>query len=182
MKLVLYPDKILTQKTNEVEFINDEIQTLIQDMYQILEKEGGLGLAANQVGSNHSIFIVKTEKENYTFINPQILEQEGTQYNYEGCLSLPGIQERVYRSYRVVIQALNEQGKSFTLDTQTNDLLAQVIQHEYDHLQGILMIDHLDQVQKDRVRTDLKRLSKLKKVSDKEVFRTKEKRRKPKTH
>jgi len=182
MKLVLYPNEILRQKTEEVEQIDGEIQTLIQEMYQVLEKEGGLGLAAPQVGRSQAIFIVQTEKEKYTFINPEIIEKEGTQYNYEGCLSLPGVQERVYRSYRVVIRALNEQGKPFTLDTQTNDLLAQVIQHEYDHIQGTLMIDHLDEVQKGRARVQLKRLTKLEKLSKKVSGKMKEIKRKPKKH
>lgn len=173
MNLLRYPNKILREKTKDINEFNHELISTVSDMFKILEIEGGVGLAAPQIGNLSSIFLVKIEDKPYVFINPKIIETEGEQYNYEGCLSIPGIREKIKRAKRVKVEAYNEYGKVFTVDTKTNELLAQVIQHEYDHLNGTLFIDRFDQIQKDRHKSTLKKLAK--KTQEKERKQGKQK-------
>lgn len=137
-------EEILRQTAQPVPEVNDEIRTLIEDMYETMDAADGVGLAAPQVGKNMRLFVLMADDGiRRAFINPQIIKtsEELGEYD-EGCLSLPKLYETITRPVAVTVQALNEKGKPFTLEA--DGLLARIIQHEYDHLDGILFIDRGD--------------------------------------
>ena len=143
MKVVRLGDDILRKKAEPVEEITDEIRELVREMFVTMEEEDGVGLAAPQVDRSIRLFVVKADDHvERAFINPQIIatSQEVCSYE-EGCLSIPKMYEDVVRPERVTVQARNEKGRRFTLEAE--GFLARVIQHEYDHLDGILFIDRI---------------------------------------
>lgn len=138
-----YEDELLRKKSRPVDEVTERIRTLIQDMIETMRSEKGVGLAAPQVGILKRIFIVDILDGNgiRVFINPEILERQGTQKDIEGCLSIPGAQEEVERPNKIKVKALNENGKEFIIEA--DGFLARAICHENDHLDGILFIDHV---------------------------------------
>ena len=143
MKVVRLGDDILRKKAEPVAEITDEIRELVREMFVTMEEEDGVGLAAPQVGRSIRLFVVKADDHvERAFINPQIIatSQEVCSYE-EGCLSIPKMYEDVIRPERITVQARNEKGRRFTLEAE--GFLARVIQHEYDHLEGILFIDRI---------------------------------------
>ena len=134
----------LRQKSVPVEEVNDEIRQLAQDMFETMIEAEGVGLAAPQVGRNIRMFVLIADDDvRRVFINPQIIKTSSEVGDYdEGCLSIPQVYETITRPLAVTVQALNEKGRPFTLDA--DGLLARIIQHEYDHLDGILYIDRGD--------------------------------------
>jgi peptide deformylase len=146
-----YPDKRLREAGKKVEAVTPELQKLIDDMAETMYAAPGVGLAATQIGELLQLFIIdiadQDEKSDLkVFINPEILEAEGDITWQEGCLSFPGIQEDIDRSAKVKVRAQDRNGKWFELEAE--GLLAVAIQHEYDHLQGKLMIDHMGPLKK----------------------------------
>lgn len=146
-----YPDKRLRERGDRVEAITPEIQTLIDDMAETMYAAPGVGLAATQIGEKLQLFIIDIAEENApsdlrVFVNPEILERTGEISWQEGCLSFPGVQEEVDRAAHVRVRAQGRDGKWFELEAE--GLLAVAIQHEYDHLQGVLMIDHMGPLKK----------------------------------
>jgi peptide deformylase len=146
-----YPDKRLREKGERIEAITPEIQKLVDDMAETMYAAPGVGLAATQIGEALQLFIVDVADENSpsdlrVFINPEILERSGEITWQEGCLSFPGVQEDVDRAATVRVKAQDRDGKWFELAAE--GLLAVAIQHEYDHLQGVLMIDHMGPLKK----------------------------------
>lgn len=146
-----YPDKRLKEKGLPIKEVTPEIQKLIDDMAETMYAAPGVGLAATQIGEKLQLFIIDVAEEGApselrVFINPEILETSGDITWQEGCLSFPGIQEDVDRAAKVKVRALNKDGQEFTLEAE--GLLAVAIQHEYDHLQGVLMIDHMGPLKK----------------------------------
>ncbi len=142
MSIITYPNQILREKTQKVEKIDKNIKKLINEMKKIMLQNNGVGLAANQIGINLSIFVAYDyEKEKfYTFINPNIIKFLGQEKIMdEGCLSIPDKWGQVKRYEGVVIEYEDLFGKKKKL--RVNGLLAQIIQHEIDHLNGILFID-----------------------------------------
>ena len=132
-------DSILRKKCREVEEINDRILTLIEDMKETMYEADGVGLAAPQVGILKRLVVIDVGEGPITLINPEIIEIEGSQTDYEGCLSLPGKQGKVTRPYKVTAKALNEKGEP--VEIKGEGLLARAICHELDHLDGTLFID-----------------------------------------
>lgn len=132
-------DSILRKKSREVEEINERILTLIKDMKETMYEADGVGLAAPQVGILKRLVIIDVGEGPITLINPEIIEKEGSQTDYEGCLSLPGKQGKVTRPYKITAKALNEKGEK--IEIKGEGLLARAICHEIDHLDGILFID-----------------------------------------
>lgn len=135
---------VLRKKAEPVEQVNDEIRKLAEDMFETMTALEGVGLAAPQIGRSLRMFVVIADDDvRRVFINPQIIKtsQETGEYD-EGCLSIPQVYETIVRPLSVTVQALNENGRPFTLEA--DGLLARVIQHEYDHLDGILYIDRGD--------------------------------------
>lgn len=132
-------DPILRKKCRKIESINERIVTLIKDMKETMYEADGVGLAAPQVGILKRMAIIDVGNGPITLINPQIIKREGSQVDYEGCLSVPGKQGKVKRPLKVTVKALNEKGEEFKLDGEA--LLARAICHELDHLEGILFVD-----------------------------------------
>ena len=143
LQLVIHPDTLLRKKSERVVDINDEIVALADAMVEKMHEARGIGLAGVQVGRLHRIFVTHVEDDTpRVFINPSILETSVEQSDYdEGCLSIPAIYSDVTRPEAVQVQAWNERGRPFTMDA--DGLLARVIQHENDHLNGVLFIDYL---------------------------------------
>ena len=143
MDIITLGDDLLRQKAKKIDKIDESIKTLVVQMLETLQRDKGVGVAGPQLGVMKRIFVVCIEgEEAYVFINPSILETSVATNKYEeGCLSIPGIYANVIRSETIKIQAWNERGRPFTLEA--GGLLARVIQHEYDHLEGVLFLDHV---------------------------------------
>jgi len=151
MKVIQLGNETLRRKALPVEEINDEIRLLVREMFETMVREEGIGLAAPQVDRSIRLFVVKADDGiERTFINPQIIatSQETESYE-EGCLSIPKTYEDVIRPSAITVQARNERGRRFTLEA--DGLLARVIQHEYDHLEGILFIDRIKADKKEKI-------------------------------
>jgi len=132
---------ILRKKSLPVENIAEDVLNLVNDMTETMLKFDGMGLAANQIGKNIRIFVANPNlSQKYVFINPEIYKiSEKTEILEEGCLSLPNVYKKIPRAKSLKIKAIDENGKQFKL--KTKDILARVIQHEIDHLNGILITD-----------------------------------------
>jgi peptide deformylase len=160
-----YPDPRLREKAKPVDAVTPAILELIEDMAETMYAAPGVGLAATQIGEPHRIFLIDIASEDEpsdlrVFVNPEIVVREGDQSWEEGCLSFPGVTEEIKRAEKVKVRALGKDGKPFELEA--DGLLAVAIQHENDHLDGVLMIDHLGllkkrivnrKMQKERART-----------------------------
>jgi len=151
MEIITYGDELLRQKAEKIEKIDAEIAEISNKMLEILVKDKGVGVAGPQVGYMKRIFITcAAGDEPRVFINPSILETSHNTVKFEeGCLSVPGVYAQVVRAESIKIQAWNEKGRPFTLEA--SGLLARVILHEYDHLEGVLFIDHLPEKKRDKV-------------------------------
>lgn len=146
-KIVKYGTPSLREKSKEVHKISKKVQILVDDLYDTMYATNGVGLAAPQIGENLRVFVIDTGTDPQTmnpitFINPKIIKKEGAINSYEGCLSFPEAYTNVRRYKSVKIKALDIKGKPFILEVTDGSLLARAIQHEFDHLDGILFIDH----------------------------------------
>jgi peptide deformylase len=152
-----HSDTTLRQKAGPIKTINDELRKTAAEMIESMHKEKGVGLAGPQIGFLKRIFVTHAEGDSpRVFINPTIIWTSQEQVKYEeGCLSVPGIWADVIRPESVKIQAWNENGRAFTLEA--SGMLARVIQHEYDHLEGILFIDRLPDAKKEKVLAKLQK-------------------------
>lgn len=149
--ILKYPDPRLKQVAEPVKKVNDEIRALIDDMAETMYAAHGCGLAATQIGIMLRVFVVDTAGENEpsalrAFVNPEIVEAQGSQVWEEGCLSFPGVTEEIKRAEKVRIRALDRDGKPFELECE--GLLAVAVQHETDHLNGVVMLDKLSAVKR----------------------------------
>jgi len=136
-----FGDDVLRKKCREVDEIDNRLLTLIEDMKETMYDAEGVGLAAPQVGILKRLFVIDIGEGPLVFINPEIIETDGTQTDEEGCLSLPGETREVMRPNYVRARALNEKGEEFEIEGE--ELLARAILHEYDHLNGTLFIDRV---------------------------------------
>ena len=146
-KIISYGDEILRKKSKEVSKISKKIQTLVQDLLETMYAKNGVGLAAPQIGENLRVFVIDVSTNNeplcpLVFINPKIIKKSGAINSYEGCLSFPEAYTNVRRYKNVMVKALDIHGKPFVKEATDGSLLARAIQHEFDHLDGILFIDH----------------------------------------
>lgn len=149
LDLVLYPNPLLQKESAEIGTIDKKIQKLINDMIETMYARNGVGLAAPQVGENIRLAVVDVSEERnqpIVLINPVIKSYEGSITSEEGCLSIPGFRDQIKRSETIKVQALDRNGNKFTLSAE--DLLSRCLQHEIDHLRGVLFIDHLSPVKK----------------------------------
>ena len=147
----LYPNDILRTRCQPTE-MNDEIDRLIDDMLYTMYEAPGIGLAAPQVGRNLRVIVAdvsESRDQPVALINPEIIASDGMTEYEEGCLSLPGIYAKVRRPARIRVRALNRDGKPVELEA--DDLLAICLQHEIDHLNGVLFIDHLSALKRNRL-------------------------------
>jgi len=142
--IVLYPDDPLTQKAAPYESVGPEVAQLAADMFETMEAFDGCGLAGPQVGVSKRILVLHEPEQDQRLclVNPEITEPEGSDTGEEGCLSLPRVFAMVERATRIRVQALDERGRR--LDFEATGLLARIIQHEVDHLGGVVFIDRLD--------------------------------------
>jgi peptide deformylase len=165
LKILTYPDKFLSEPTKPVENIDEKIQNLVKDMASIMYQAPGVGLAAIQVGINKSLLVYdvspRDEKRSLqVLINPRIVESEGTTISEgEGCLSVPDFRANVKRAVSVLVEGFDNNEKPLRIEAQ--GLLAIVLQHEIDHLNGILFIDRISPLKrgmyKRRVKKHLKK-------------------------
>jgi peptide deformylase len=151
MQIITLGNELLRQKAEKIKEIDDEIAETAKQMLEILKRDKGVGLAGPQVGFLKRIFVIHVEGDiERVFINPSILETSHKTAKYEeGCLSVPGIYANVNRAEAIKIQAWNEKGKPFTMET--SGLLARVILHEYDHLEGVIFLDYLPESKRDKL-------------------------------
>ena len=150
-EILEYPDPRLREVAKPVSKVTPEIQALVDDMAETMYAAPGCGLAATQLGIPQRIFVVDCAGEDepsqlLTFINPEFLEKSGSQAWEEGCLSFPGVTEKIKRADHVRVKALDRNGKAFEIEA--DGLLAVALQHENDHLDGVLMIDKLSALKK----------------------------------
>ncbi len=143
-------EEILRRKAEPVAEVNDEIRQLVSDMFDTMIDADGVGLAGPQIGRSLRVFVLIADDDvRRVFINPQIIRTSGELCDYEeGCLSVPKVYESIRRPKEVTVQALDENGRSFTLEA--DGLLARIIQHENDHLDGVMFIDRGDREFADR--------------------------------
>lgn len=151
LNILEYPDPRLKKVAQPVTRFDDRLRKLVADMAETMYAAPGCGLAAPQIGVGLRVFVVDCAAENEpsdlrVFINPEIIEKDGQVVWNEGCLSFPGVTEEIKRAERVKVRALDRDGKSFELEA--DGLLAVAIQHETDHLNGVLMIDKLNALKK----------------------------------
>jgi len=150
MQIKTYPDPILRKVCKSVDSINDEIVTLCDDMVETMHLAHGAGLAANQVGISIRLCVldpqVKKNDKPIILINPVIADSDSEEIAEEGCLSFPKFYEFIKRSQNVLVKGVNLQGESFEMEC--DGFLARAVQHELDHLNGVLLIDHLSPVKK----------------------------------
>ncbi|PKO44541.1 MAG: peptide deformylase [Betaproteobacteria bacterium HGW-Betaproteobacteria-22] len=153
LDILNYPDPRLHTVAKPVKEVNATIRALIRDMAETMYDAPGIGLAATQVNQHIQLLIIdtsETKDQLQVFINPKILERDGEQVYEEGCLSVPGIYESVTRAEKVLVEAMDEQGKLFTLEA--HGLLSVCIQHEMDHLQGKVFVEYLSPLKRNRIK------------------------------
>jgi peptide deformylase len=162
-EIVKYGDPVLRETSEPVDEVNQEIKDLVSDMIDTVKEARGLGLAAVQIGVPKRVFIVDlsaidiTEKL-HVFINPEIVETSDDEVEMEeGCLSFPGIYQKIYRPARVKVRALDLDGNEFEMDVA--GMAARAILHEYDHLEATLFIDRLSQIARTLLKGRLKKLA-----------------------
>lgn len=157
-RLKLYPDAVLRKKSLPLDDVNGAVRDLMAGMAEIMYTYNGIGLAAPQVGMLQRIIIADVGEGLLTLANPEILQKEGEGRLEEGCLSLPDIQVDIARSQSIFVRGLNPEGKE--VQHELSDLMARVIQHEIDHLNGVLIIDYASATEKILLRRQLKELQK----------------------
>jgi peptide deformylase len=156
LDILRYPDERLHTVAAKVEVVDDEIRRIVDDMAETMYAAPGVGLAATQVNVHRRIIVIDTSDSRdqlLTLINPEILAAEGEQECEEGCLSVPGIYDKVMRAAKVKVRALGRDGQPFEVDAE--GLLAVCIQHEMDHLEGKVFVEYLSRLKQMRIRTRL---------------------------
>lgn len=159
-KILEYGTPSLREKSKEVHKVSSKIKTLIKDMFDTMYMNNGVGLAAPQIGVNLRIFVIDCSMGDeplnpMVFINPKIIKKSGATLSQEGCLSFPDAYTEVRRYKDVMVKALDRNGKPFVMEAKDGTLLARCIQHENDHLDGILFIDHTtNRFEADKVLTE----------------------------
>lgn len=162
-EIVKYPDPVLSKRGELVRVFDDKLKTLVEEMFESMYAAQGIGLAAPQIGISQRLTVIdisfkKNPDEKIVLINPEIIERDGKQFEEEGCLSLPEIREKVRRAARVKVKAQDVQGKYFEIEGE--ELLARAFQHEIDHLDGILFIDHLSRLKRDLIKSKIRKMQK----------------------
>ncbi|BBE10466.1 peptide deformylase 1 [Mycoavidus cysteinexigens] len=162
LNILNYPDVRLQKKAKPVEAIDERIHQLVRDMAETMYAAPGIGLAATQVDVHERVVVIdvsETRDQLQVFINPELIWlSEDKKIYEEGCLSVPGIYDKVERADRVRVRALNERGETFEINAE--GLLAVCIQHEMDHLLGKVFIEYLSPLKQTRIKTKMKKLTK----------------------
>lgn len=162
LEVLRFPDERLRTVAKQVEEVDGEIKTLVENMFETMRDENGIGLAATQVNVHQRVVVMDVSEEQnnpLVFINPEITHKEGKTISEEGCLSVPNNYAKVERAEKVTVEALDKDGQPFSLDAE--GLLAICIQHELDHLKGKLFVDYLSPLKRQRIRTKLEKEARL---------------------
>ena len=158
LTILHFPDERLRTVAKPIERVDDKLRKFIDDMFETMYEAPGIGLAATQVNFHQRLIVIDVSEEKnqpLVFINPDILEKEGVEEMDEGCLSVPGIYEKVQRADKVKVRALDRNGEPFELEA--DGLLAVCIQHEIDHLDGKLFVDYLSSLKRQRIKKKLEK-------------------------
>ena len=156
LKILNYPDSRLYKVASKVEVFDTKIKTIVNNMAETMYQAKGIGLAATQVDFHKKIIVIDISKDKdslVVLINPELIESSGIQNIEEGCLSVPGIYEKVERYKNIRVKAFNINGKEFEIKAE--GLLAVCIQHEMDHLEGKVFVEYLSLLKKDRIKKKL---------------------------
>ncbi len=170
--IIVYGDPVLKKQGKDIEEGKIDVIKLAEDMFETMENANGVGLAAPQIGKSIRMFVIdatamaeegneKDELKDFkqVFINPEIIEEVGEEWDFEeGCLSIPDIREIVYRQEQLTIRYFDENWKEH--EETFDDMKARIIQHEYDHIEGILFTDHISPIRKRLLKGKLKNISK----------------------
>jgi peptide deformylase len=158
LNILHFPDARLRRKAVAVAHVDDEVRQLIDDMFETMYAAPGIGLAATQVDNTQRVVVIDVSEDQsqpLCFINPEIIEQSGSEEMEEGCLSVPGYYDMVQRAERVKVRALDRSGTPF--EFETDGLLAVCIQHEIDHLDGRLFVDYISELKRQRLRKKIEK-------------------------
>jgi peptide deformylase len=158
LPILHYPDPRLHTVAVPVKAVDERIRRLISDMAETMYAAPGIGLAASQVDVHERVIIIdisETRDQLHAFVNPVIVEKSGEIETEEGCLSVPGIFDKVWRAERIKMEALDREGQPFTLEA--DGLLAVCIQHEIDHLDGKVFVDYLSRLKQQRIAAKLRK-------------------------
>jgi len=161
LEILKYPDKRLRTIAKPVEEVDSEIKQLAKDMFQTMYEAPGIGLAATQVNFHQRLIVIDISEEcnqPLCLINPKIIEKNGEIEYEEGCLSVPNYYENIKRANEIKVSALNELGEPFEIEA--DEMLSICIQHEMDHLNGILFVDHLSKLKQKRLKKKTEKQSK----------------------
>lgn len=164
LTILEFPDERLRKKAIVVKEVDEKIRKLLDDMLETMYESRGVGLAATQVDFHKRIVVIDVSEEKDAplfLINPEIVEKDGVKESEEGCLSVPGFFEKVTRAEHIRVRALNREGKSF--EFEATELLAVCVQHEMDHLDGKLFVDHISSLKRQRIKKKLEKIHKMEK-------------------
>jgi len=158
LKIRILGDPVLRRRAKAVKRTSEHHRSILSEMAQIMYGNAGIGLAAPQVGINERMIVVDIGDGLYKLINPRIVKRQGHQVMQEGCLSVPDVCIKIKRAKKVAVRAENENGKPLTIEAQ--DLLACVLQHEIDHLDGKLIVDYVSLLEKVKILRGISRMKK----------------------
>ena len=163
LPIVKYPEAVLAKHAERVTDFGAETRKLVEDMFESMYAAQGIGLAAPQVGVSKRVTVIdlsfkERPEDRITLINPEVVTREGKQVEEEGCLSLPDIRAKVQRAAKVKVRAQNVDGEWFEMDGE--ELLARALQHEIDHLDGVLFIDRVSRLKRDLLVHKIRKLIK----------------------
>ena len=162
LPILRFPDPRLHTRASAVAVVDDSIRQLVKDMAETMYEAPGIGLAATQVDVHKRVVVIDVSEDQsdlMVFINAEIVERDGEQVCEEGCLSVPGIYEKVTRAEHVKVKALNEKGEPFEL--AADGLLAVCVQHELDHLDGKVFVEYLSQLKLTRIKSRLAKKARI---------------------
>ncbi|CAL92717.1 peptide deformylase [Azoarcus olearius] len=162
LPILRYPDPRLHRRAAPVDTVDDDVRKLIDDMAETMYEAPGIGLAATQVDVHRRVVVIDISEDKsglMALINPQILERDGEQVCEEGCLSVPGVYEKVTRAERVTVRALDRNGHPF--EVAAEGLLAVCIQHEIDHLDGKVFVEYLSPLKLGRIKSKLAKKARI---------------------
>ena len=162
LPILRYPDPRLHTRATQVAEVNDEIRKLVNDMAETMYEAPGIGLAATQVDVHKRVVVIDVSEDKsglLALINPEIIARSGEQVCEEGCLSVPGIYDKVSRAERVRVRALNPRGE--TIEFDADGLLAVCVQHELDHLDGKVFVEYLSQLKQTRIKGKLAKKARI---------------------
>ncbi len=156
--IIAYPDPVLRKKSESVEEVSKEIKQLVEDMTETMYEARGVGLAAVQIGILKRVIVISVGEGLTALINPEIVESEGEDRMEEGCLCLPGVLIEIDRKEKVKVKGLNEKGEAVVIDAE--GLMARALQHEIDHLSGVLIVDKVSAIKRKLLTSNLKKEAK----------------------